>query len=135
MNEWSTTANKFVPAKDSLTASVSVDLAAQTYQFKVVVDNTWQTNISATMTRTNCTDWEFSVMDGEETNAKMTADVAGQYTFVWTYATNSLSVIYPNTSAVEDVEQQKKATKYIHNGQLYIIRNNQRYKIMGQIIK
>ena len=135
MNEWSTTANKFVPAKDSLTASVSVDLAAQTYQFKVVVDNTWQTNISATMTRTNCTDWEFSVMDGEETNAQMTADVAGQYTFVWTYVTNSLSVIYPNTSAVEDVEQQKKATKYIHNGQLYIIRNNQRYNIMGQIIK
>ena len=74
-------------------------------------------------------------MDGEETNAKMTADVAGQYTFVWTYATNSLSVIYPNTSAVEDVEQQKKATKYIHNGQLYIIRNNQRYNIMGQVVE
>lgn len=135
MNEWSTTANKFVPAKDSLTASVSVNLEAKTYQFKVVVDNTWQTNISATMTRSNCTNWAFSVMDGEETNAKITADVAGSYTFVWTYATNSLSVIYPNTSAVENVPTQKNATKYIQNGQLYIIRDGVRYNIMGQVVE
>jgi hypothetical protein len=135
MNEWSTTANKFVPAKDSLTASVSVNLAAQTYQFKVVVDNTWQTNITATMTRNNCTNWAFSVMDGEETNAKITADVAGSYTFVWTYATNSLSVIYPNTSAVENVPTQKNATKYIQNGQLYIIRDGVRYNSLGQVVE
>ena len=135
MNEWSTTANKFVPAKDSLTASVSVNLEAKTYQFKVVVDNTWQTNISATMTRNNCTNWAFSVMDGEETNAKITADVAGSYTFVWTYATNSLSVIYPSLSAVEDVQTKKNATKYIQNGQLYIIRDGVRYNSLGQVVE
>lgn len=134
MNEWSTTATPFVAAADSLTASVAVELQAQTYAFKVVVDNSWLSNLTE-ITRDACSNIVFDVLDGEETNAKIVADVAGTYTFVWTYADKTLSVTFPTVSAVEDVQADSHTKKFIRNGQLYIIRDGVQFNILGQVTK
>ena len=136
MNGWSTTANPFVVAADSLTASVTVPLEAQTYEFKVIVGGAWMTNILDTMTRSNSIGWIFEVLEGAENNAKIAADLAGNYTFIWSFSDNSLTVVYPeDLSALEDVKVQETITKYMQNGQLIIIRNNVRYNAMGQIVE
>ena len=136
MNDWSTDATPFVAAEDGLTASVTVVLEAQTYQFKVVVDGDWLSNLGE-MTRDNCTGWTFESLSGAETNARITADVAGEYTFVWTYADSKLSVVYPDntTTDLDQVIGSAQPTKVICNGQLMIIRDGMIYTIMGQLIK
>ena len=136
MNDWSTDATPFVAAEDGLTASVTVVLEAQTYQFKVVVDGDWLSNLGE-MTRDNCTGWTFESLSGAETNARITADVAGEYTFVWSYADSKLSVVYPDntTTDLDQVIGGAQPTKVICNGQLMIIRDGMIYTIMGQLIK
>lgn len=94
MNTWSTLTHELKAAEDQKTASITVQLEAQSYAFKMVVDGAWLGN-KGTMTRDNCTDWVFEALDGEETNAHITADVAGDYIFTWTYETKTLTVTYP----------------------------------------
>ena len=94
MNTWSTLTHELKAAEDQKTASITVQLEAQSYAFKMVVDGAWLGN-TGTMTRDNCTDWVFEALDGEETNAHITADVAGDYIFTWTYETKTLTVTYP----------------------------------------
>ena len=95
MNAWSTTTHELMAAEDQKTASITAQLAADsTYAFKMVVDGAWLGNLG-TMTRDNCTDWIFEALDGAETNAHITADVAGDYIFTWTYETKTLTVTYP----------------------------------------
>ena len=94
MNTWSTLTHELKAAEDQKTASITVQLEAQSYAFKMVVDGAWLGNLG-TMTRDNCTDWVFEALDGEETNAHITADVAGDYIFTWTYETKTLTVTYP----------------------------------------
>ena len=144
MNEWDMTANPFVVAEGEQTASLTIALEAATYEFKVVVDNKWLTN-TGEMTRDNCTGWLFENLDGMGNNAKIVADVAGDYVFVWSIADSKLSVTYPVAgeepgdepvdpeTAVDNVAVGEKAVKVIRNGQMYIIRNGVIYNAMGQI--
>ena len=144
MNEWDMTANPFVVAEGGQTASLTIALEAATYEFKVVVDNKWLTN-TGEMTRDNCTGWLFENLDGMGNNAKIVADVAGDYVFVWSIADSKLSVTYPVAgeepgdepvdpeTAVDDVTVGVKAVKVIRNGQMYIIRDGVIYNAMGQI--
>ena len=140
MNTWSTLTHELKAAEDQKTASITVQLEAQSYAFKMVVDGAWLGN-TGTMTRDNCTDWVFEALDGEETNAHITADVAGDYIFTWTYETKTLTVTYPEAgddpvdpeTAVDNVAVGEKAVKVIRNGQMYIIRNGVIYNAMGQI--
>lgn len=90
MNGWNTTANEFVVAADELTASLTLPLEAQDYGFKIIVAGGWTSN-AATITRENNTA-EFTE-NGD--NSTLIADVAGEYTFTWTYATKTLTVTYP----------------------------------------
>ena len=95
MNAWSTVSHELKAAEDQKTASITAQLEANTtYAFKMVVDGAWLGNLG-TMTRDNCAGWVFEALDGEETNAHITADVAGDYTFTWTYETKALTVTYP----------------------------------------
>ena len=106
----------------------------------VLVDNKWLTN-TGEMTRDNCTGWLFENLDGMGNNAKIVADVAGDYVFVWSIADSKLSVTYPMAgeepvdpeTAVDDVTVGVKAVKVIRNGQMYIIRDGVIYNAMGQI--
>lgn len=96
MNGWNTTANEFVVADDELTATLTLNLEAQDYGFKMIVAGGW-TSDGATITRENNTT-VFTGANGE--NSTLTADAAGEYTLTWTYATNTLAVTYPEI--VED---------------------------------
>ena len=104
MNGWNTALSTFVKADDGLTASVRVYMEAETYSFKVVVDNKWLGS-QETITREHCTNWTLEQGDGSDKyNCHIVADQAGEYEFVWTYATSKLSVKYPVKGEVYEPE-------------------------------
>ena len=104
MNGWNTALSTFVKADDGLTASVRVYMEAETYRFKVVVDNKWLGS-QETITREHCTNWTLEQGDGSDKyNCHIVADQAGEYEFVWTYATSKLSVKYPAKGEVYEPE-------------------------------
>ena len=92
MNGWNTSANTFTMAEDKKTASLALNLEAKDYGFKMIVGGSW-TNDGQKITREN----NSAVYTGAnvDTNGTLTADVAGEYTFTWTYATSTLEVTYP----------------------------------------
>ena len=88
---------EFTEAADHKTTSVAVELEANSvYTFEVVVNSVYMKN-NGTMWRGNCTNWTFK---SEENNAHIVTDLAGTYTFTWTYEGNKLSVTYPNGTNV-----------------------------------
>ena len=87
----------FSEAADRKTTSVAVDLEANSvYTFEIIVNSVYMKN-NGIMWRGNCTDWTFK---SEENNAHIVTDLAGTYTFTWTYDGNKLSVTYPEGSNV-----------------------------------
>lgn len=83
-----------VASEDNTTASLSVTLKEDTkYEFKLTIDGDWRGS-NSTMTRGNSTDWDLN----ENHNAGLKTDIAGTYTFTWTYATGRLTVTYPGYS-------------------------------------
>ena len=62
------------------------------YEFKIYDSNdNWYGN-DGTMTRDNCSGW---TMETDKNNCKITADVAGNYTFTFNSTTKKLTVTYP----------------------------------------
>lgn len=87
----------FTEAADGKTTSVSVTLEAnQVYEFDIVVNSVYMKN-NGTMWRENCTGWTFSQ---DANSAHIITDLAGTYTFTWTYEGNKLSVTYPTGTNV-----------------------------------
>ncbi len=98
MNGWSTTANVMTPAADSLTASVTVALEAGKDTFKIVSDDKWLSlNGEGETLYGFHRDWTTaSHVNGVDVrNFELTADVAGDYTFTWTYADSTLAITFP----------------------------------------
>lgn len=95
MNGWNTSANTFTMAEDKKTASLALNLEAKDYGFKMIVGGSW-TNDAQVITREN----NSAVYTGADVkdNGTLTADIAGEYTFTWTYATSTLEVTYPSTT-------------------------------------
>ncbi len=100
-----TDARRFkVAAVNATTATVSVSLSAKTYEtntddgFKVEKGGTYYGN-NGTMTRANCTGWEFET---DKNNCGITADMADTYTFTLNLSTMAVSVTYP-TEAMHTV--------------------------------
>ena len=93
MNGWSTTAN---PLTGTTTLSTTCDLTANTdTEFKIVKNGSTYYGNNGTMSRSNCSGWEFTSSAG---NAKITADKTGTYTFNVTINGSGnpvLSVTYP----------------------------------------
>lgn len=106
MNDWDYTATELQLDSDSLTASVSVTLNANTtYDFQMVVDGNWFTSYDGMMTRDNSQNWQFEHIESSTIYASISTDIAGEYTFVWNYADNTVSVIYPDIcSAVKELD-------------------------------
>ena len=114
MNGWNTALSTFVKADDGLTASVRVYMEAETYSFKVVVDNKWLGS-QETITREHCTNWTLEQGDGSDNyNCHIVADQIGEYEFVWTYATNKLSVKYPVKGEVYEPEPAPNGYRTIY---------------------
>ena len=98
MNEWSAEANVMVAAEDSLSASVTIALEAQKYEFKVVSDGKWLSLNGEGETLYGIhREWnEVAHINGIDLrNFELTADVEGEYTFTWTYADSTLLVAFP----------------------------------------
>ena len=86
---------------DNTSASATVNIAtAGIYEFGLDVDGNFQAS-GATIDKTN----NSTVVTKNDANMKLTANVLGEYTFTWTYETNTLTVTYP---AGEEVEIAKK---------------------------
>ena len=89
---WSESA-AFTVASGNATASLTIpNVAKGDYQFGIKFDGNWRANQSA-ITRTNHSATIAAVNTG---NCTFHADIAGAYTFTWTYATNTLDVTYPD---------------------------------------
>ena len=99
MNSWNPSVNSFrKEAEGATTASVTVTLEAKNYQFKII-DGDWLGN-KGTMKRGENSvhegGWTFEKLEGgDETNCKIEADIAGEYTFTWDIKNKKLTVTYP----------------------------------------
>lgn len=114
MNGWNTELSRLVKSDDGLTASVTVLLEADTYVFKVVVNDKWLGS-QETITREHCTNWTLEQGDGSDNyNCRIIADQIGEYEFVWTYATNQLSVKYPAKGEVYEPEPAPNGYRTIY---------------------
>lgn len=87
--DWADT-EAFEVAEGKLTASLALNLAKGNYTFGMKKDGTWTAN-GVAFTRANPS---AAVVAGEG-NLTLNADVAGEYTFTWTYETNTLAITYP----------------------------------------
>lgn len=87
---WESSAN-FAIAGNEETASLTLtDVTKGKYEFGVKIDGSWTTNGSA-FTRAN----NSHAIAAGSGNCTFNADRNGDYTFTWTYATNTLEIGYP----------------------------------------
>ncbi len=90
--------NAMTPAEDKKTASYEVELKAGDYEFKVIKDGAWLAKANEGNAYGLHREWTgvAGVVDQNTLeNLKLTADVDGKYTFVWTFANDSLGVVFP----------------------------------------
>lgn len=93
-SSWATI--QFTAASNKETASHTYSLSANTtYSFgmRVGASNNWTSN-GATFTRTN----NSKAITSGSGNCSLKTDAAGDYTFTWTYETNTLTITYPAIS-------------------------------------
>ena len=132
MNSWNASADVMVLAEDKATASLTLNLEAQTYEFKVVINGgDWRSNAHE-FTRENATAAD---MSGNLDNMHLVADVAGDYIFTWTFATNTLVITFPIGEGIDNTAVETKAIKRIVNGQLFIEMNGVLYNAQGTIVR
>ena len=80
----------FVLSEDSLYQVLKLELAAGDYEFGMKFDGAWKAN-GDTITR----DIPSTSLAAGSGNMHIIADVAGEYTFVYVLATQTLDVVYP----------------------------------------
>ena len=132
MNSWNASADVMVLAADKATASITLNLAAQTYEFKVVINGgDWRSNAHE-FTRENAVAAD---MTGNLDNMHLVADVAGDYIFTWTFETNTLSIAFPTGDGIDNTAVENKAIKRIVNGQLFIEKNGKLFNAQGVQVK
>ena len=89
-------------AEDSLSATLTLNLGIDHYQLKVVSDGNWLTRAGEGDLFTMHRDYphvdHLNLINSGD-NIKLITDVAGEYTFTWTYADSSLVVTFPEAPA------------------------------------
>ena len=100
MNNWDISASTMTLSEDG-TASISYTLNAGNYEYKIAFES-WSNclSTSTTITRENNSATFSASYSG---NAIFQADVPGDYTFTWTFATNTLTVTYPEVGGTTNV--------------------------------
>jgi hypothetical protein len=121
---------EFVLSADSASASLDLEIAEGNYEFGVKIAGNWTSN-GFEFTRENNS---AEIVAGEG-NLKLIADVAGIYTFTWNFESNTLSILFPNNQAVENVSENAKAVKMVVDGQIVIIKNDKRFNVLGTEMK
>jgi len=87
--EWAGS-DAFAEATDKKTSSLTMTLAKGNYEFGMKFDGVWTAN-GVAFTRTNPS----AAVTAGTGNLTLAADIAGDYTFTWTYETNTLAITYP----------------------------------------
>jgi hypothetical protein len=114
-------------AADKATASYKVKLEAQNYEFKIISDGTYLTQLGSDGMYRVKRDWpkatKVNVSEGGSPNLLLEADQAGEYEFIWTLADSSLAVIFPKPQPLEnyvvlwDADEAKQVGQVImHTG-------------------
>lgn len=120
----------FVLADNKETASGILNLEPGDYEFKVILnDGDWRSN--GYSYHREFTGAENITGNGD--NMVLKADIAGDYTLTWTFATNALNITFPVPSGIDNTNVAVKAQKVIVNGQLFIIRDGQMFNAQGQL--
>lgn len=114
------------------TASVSKALTAGDYPFKMIIGGQWRSK-DWNITRDYNTVAE--IIENPLENIVLKADVAGTYVFTWTHATNTLVVTFPTATGINDIENGEMAVKELRNGQLFIIKGEKTYNVLGQEVR
>ena len=129
--EWKDTEN-FTLAEGNATASLKLTIAAGKYEFGMRIGGSgnWTANGAAFSRESNS-----AVIESGQGNLKLAADVDGEYTFTWTYETNTLSIAFPTSTGISNTNADVKAVKLIENGQIVIIRNGEKFNVQGQVIR
>ncbi len=98
MTNWETDKVEFKKATiDATTASVTVNLTAKSYTFKLVRGGDWFGNYGTMQRGGNGVHeggWSFDET-AYEANCQIVADIAGDYTFTWNLTDKKLTVAYP----------------------------------------
>jgi hypothetical protein len=93
-------------AADEKSASLTLTLEADsTYQFKVVIGSNWRSN--GYRYHRDFTGAAGITMN-ENDNMTLAADVAGDYTFTWFYANDSLAITFPDQEPIEPSDYYAK---------------------------
>ncbi|MBR0195578.1 MAG: DUF5123 domain-containing protein [Paludibacteraceae bacterium] len=131
LGNWADTQN-FDVAEGDATASLTLNLAAGNYEFGMRIGGSgnWTSN-GVAFTRESSA----AVVVAGSGNLTLAADVAGDYTFTWTYATNTLTITFPTATAIENTNAAVKTVKMIENGQMIIIKNGVKYNAQGAIVR
>ena len=94
MTDWAENAIEMTLSEDSLSASTTVTLLADSvYEFKIIVDGNWK-GYDGIVTR----DYSIDLVFNSGSNCSLITDVEGEYAFTWTFANNSVSVVYPENN-------------------------------------
>ena len=128
-------------AEDKATATATVEMKEGSYNFGIKqIDATgnqvawmWTANTEGdTFTREANA---FVFVNEKEVSGKnptLAADVDGVYTFVWTYADNTLTVTFPaKPEGIFNATVEGQAEKFVRNGQLIIRMNGVEYNVLG----
>ena len=91
-------------AEDKLTATYEVELTPGDYEFKMIKDGAWLTKANEGQAYGLHREWPgvAGVIDNATENLKVTADVAGNYVFTWTFANDSIGIAFPDAPIEPD---------------------------------
>ena len=125
--KWATT--PFNLSDDETTATLTIaSIQAGEYEFgaRINSESNWTSN-GITITRDqNSVDFNTT----GEGNNKLTADIDGDYTFTYTFATNILVVTFPNGSTTA-LQAVTVADIYANNGRIYGAEDMRIYTVSG----
>ena len=109
------TSDAFEVAGDKKSASLTMTLAKGIYEFGVKKNGAWTAN-GVAFTRENPS----AVVASGSGNLTLKADLAGEYTFTWTFETNTLSITYPIFYADYATGHEGKADFADANGRILL---------------
>ena len=136
-------------AEDKATATATVEMNAGNYGFGIKqIDATgnqiawmWTANTEGDTFTREANAFVFikqEKIDGKDNgkNPTLAADVDGVYTFVWTYADNTLTITFPaKPEGIFNATVEGQAEKFVRDGQLIIRMNGVEYNVLGAKIQ
>lgn len=136
-------------AEDKATATATVEMKEGSYNFGIKqIDATgnqiawmWTANVEGDTFTREANAFTFikqETIDKKDNgkNPTLAADVDGVYTFVWTYADNTLTITFPaKPEGIFNASVEAKAEKFVRDGQLIIRMNGVDYNVLGAKIQ